>query len=262
MNQSQANKVNQELGSISVALQEPHGTRYQTPIQSSRATSSDQGNHYVNQSQYHQVEQQPSYAPKMSYAQQPVYSPQVGYVAPQQQGYAAPQQPGYAAPHQQGYAAPQQQGYAAPQQQGYAAPQQQGYAAPQQQGYAAPQQPGYAAPYAAQQQPGYSPHAAPQQQPVRSQPANVHQQQNVANQQTQQNQLEEFFYKVAGIDRAIDFQEFVQVILLFNSNLRNHPKFVDVTQSLFGLMDANRNGYITLNEFVAGFPTLRQNLGV
>ena len=238
MNQSQANKVNQELGSISVALQEPHGTRYQTPIQSSRATSSDQGNHYVNQSQYHQVEQQPSYAPKMSYAQQPVYSPQVGYVAPQQQGYAAPQQPGYAAPHQQGYAAPQQQGYAAP------------------------QQPGYAAPYAAQQQPGYSPHAAPQQQPVRSQPANVHQQQNVANQQTQQNQLEEFFYKVAGIDRAIDFQEFVQVILLFNSNLRNHPKFVDVTQSLFGLMDANRNGYITLNEFVAGFPTLRQNLGV
>ena len=78
----------------------------------------------------------------------------------------------------------------------------------------------------------------------------------------QQSQLQDLFYKVSGIDRAIDIQEFIQVVLLFNQNLRNHPQFFDIAHRLFSQMDSNRNGYISLNEFLTGFPLLKQQLGI
>jgi hypothetical protein len=84
----------------------------------------------------------------------------------------------------------------------------------------------------------------------------------VPAQQFQQSQLQEFFYRVSGIDRAIDIQEFIRVVLLFNQNLRNHPQFYDIVHRLFSQMDTNRNGYISLNEFMSGFPTLKQQLGI
>jgi hypothetical protein len=84
----------------------------------------------------------------------------------------------------------------------------------------------------------------------------------VPAQQFQQSQLQDFFYRVSGIDRAIDIQEFIRVVLLFNQNLRNHPQFYDIVHRLFSQMDTNRNGYISLNEFMSGFPTLKQQLGI
>ena len=77
---------------------------------------------------------------------------------------------------------------------------------------------------------------------------------------TQQQELEQekleiqsFFYKVAGIDRNIDRQEFIQILVLAYPNLRKHPQIQSFTENLFRLCDLNNNGFIDLKEFMIGF---------
>ena len=76
----------------------------------------------------------------------------------------------------------------------------------------------------------------------------------------EQNQIRNFFHQIAGIDRGIDRNEFFQMIVLINPQLRNNYQLPAISDSLFYEIDSDRNGVITENEFIYGYGRLRHRL--
>lgn len=86
-------------------------------------------------------------------------------------------------------------------------------------------------------------------------------QQNINNySQSELLEIQTFFYQVAGIDRNIDRQEFIQIILLAYPNLKNLPQLHGFFENLFRQCDLNNNGYIDLKEFMNGYKRVSDQL--
>jgi hypothetical protein len=93
------------------------------------------------------------------------------------------------------------------------------------------------------------------------QPIQRNSQQNTNNySQSEILEIQTFFYQVAGIDRNIDRQEFVQIILLAYPNLKNLPQLHGFFENLFRQCDLNNNGFIDLKEFMIGYKRVSDQL--
>jgi hypothetical protein len=94
---------------------------------------------------------------------------------------------------------------------------------------------------------------------VQVQPIQRNSQQNNYS-QSEILEIQTFFYQVAGIDRNIDRQEFIQIILLAYPNLKNLPQLHGFFENLFRQCDLNNNGYIDLKEFMIGYKRVSDQL--
>ena len=76
----------------------------------------------------------------------------------------------------------------------------------------------------------------------------------------EENEIKNYFLKVAGSARGINRTEFLQVVLACKPHLRSHEGLSRFSDQIFSEIDLNRNGAINFNEFLGGFKRLLDSL--
>jgi hypothetical protein len=71
------------------------------------------------------------------------------------------------------------------------------------------------------------------------------------------DQLQSIFESLAGPDQHIDRDEFSRIYLKLHPQAESYPNYQEWIKNTFLLIDSNRSGKISFNEFVAGYQKLR-----